>query len=102
MSGCGHEAAGRPPVIERPTLGAVSFPIVWVFAPALLKSACVLLPVLREVDVCTCCLRRVRPLGVLRRPDSFTCDALLGLCHTGMPSSGDLVSRYLSWMMLML
>ena len=80
MSGCGHEAAGRPPVIERPTLGAVFFQIVWVsFRPAPLKSACVLLPVMREVDVCTCCLRRVRPLGVLRRPDSFTGDALLGL-----------------------
>lgn len=38
--------------------------------PASLTSACVLLPVAREVAFITCCLRRAHPLGVPRRLES--------------------------------
>jgi hypothetical protein len=40
------------------------------------RSACVLLPVTREVDACTDCLCRVHPLGVSCLPHSIDSVAL--------------------------
>lgn len=53
MSGFGLVTAWRPPVVLRPTPVRLVLSIVWDSYPCQLTSACVLLPVLREVVVST-------------------------------------------------
>lgn len=72
----GHDAPGRPPVVVRLTLGTVILIRRYRFCPWSLRSACVLLPVMWEVDARTNCLCRVHPLGVSRQPHSTDIVAL--------------------------
>src|SRR6185312_7297712 len=54
------------PALVRPTLDACVPSVPWEqYRP--LKSACVLLPISWEAAFATSCLRRVHPLGVMRR-----------------------------------
>jgi hypothetical protein len=53
--------------------------------PAALTSACVLLPVPREVAFVTCCLRRARPLGMARRLKSAR--GVASCCRPSRPAT---------------
>ena len=77
---------GRPPTLVRPTLDAYVPSVPWEqFRP--LMSVCVLLPISWEAAFATSCLRRIHPLGVMRRFYSQSSlphgDGLIGHVHQG-------------------
>ena len=69
--------------------------------PAALTSACVMLPVPREVAFVTCCLRRAHPSGVARRLKS-ACGVASCCCPPWMAPSRTRRLRFWSWMRLTL